>query len=99
MENGSTVVTLKDEYLKILSNGIYNITVTYKNGSSDTTTFKIDNNSNLNQDKIDKDENDIDFNDNAKNPKTSDNILIYIVVGVIAIIVLITSIVFLKKRK
>lgn len=99
VENGSTVVTLKDEYLKTLSNGIYNITVTYKNGSSDTTTFKIDNNSNFNQDKIDKDENDIDFNDNAKNPKTSDNILIYIVVGVIAIIVLITSIVFLKKRK
>lgn len=97
VEKGSTVVILKDEYLKTLSNGIYNLTVTYKNGSSDTTTFKVVNN--LNQDITNKDENNTQLNDKAKNPKTSDNILIYVSLGIISIIILITSIVFLKKRK
>lgn len=95
---GSTVITLKDEYLKTLSSGIYNITVTYKNGSSDTTTFKIEKKQDENISNVDENiNNDIQYLE--KNPKTSDNILIYIVAFIIALVVVVVAIVSIKKNK
>ena len=42
IESGSTILTLKKDYLNTLEAGTYELTVNYKNGSSDTTTFVIE---------------------------------------------------------
>ena len=45
IKEGSTIITLKKEYLDTLDGGSYTITVTYKNGSSESTSFSINKNS------------------------------------------------------
>ncbi len=45
IESGSTILTLKKDYLNTLEAGTYELTVNYKNGSSDTTTFVIEDSS------------------------------------------------------
>ena len=87
---GSTVLTLKNEYLKALEEGIYELTVTYTTGASATTTFIIE----KQEDDIpsEKVENTID------NPKTYDSILFYIGLGLVSVVGLIGTGVYLKKE-
>lgn len=87
---GSTVLTLKNEYLKALEEGIYELTVTYTTGASATTTFTIE----KQEDDIpsEKVENTID------NPKTYDSILFYIGLGLVSVVGLIGTGVYLKKE-
>lgn len=87
---GSTVLTLKNEYLKVLEEGIYELTVTYTTGVSATTTFIIE----KQEDGIpsEKVENTID------NPKTYDSILFYIGLGLVSVVGLIGTSVYLKKE-
>lgn len=44
LENGSTIITLKSEYLKTLANGTYTIKVEYTDGGYTESTFTIDEN-------------------------------------------------------
>lgn len=87
---GSTVLTLKNEYLKALEEGIYELTVTYTTGASATTTFTIE-----------KQENDIPsekVENTIDNPKTYDSILFYIGLGLVSVVGLIGMGVYLKKE-
>lgn len=92
---GSTVLTLKDEYLKTLDAGTYELTVTYTNGSSDTTTFKI----NEKEEVTNPVENNQDMNkeDTVNNPKTFDGILFYVGLGLISIVGLTGAGIYFKK--
>lgn len=93
---GSTVITLKDEYLKNLSAGTYELTVIYENGFKATTTFKINEKENV---KIPNNEViDTSIEDTENNPKTSDNILIYVGIGIIALVTLVVAIISIKKN-
>ncbi len=98
-------VTLKNEYLKTLAAGIYEITVIYTNGMSDTTTFTIekengvqeDDQSDLENNQSDLENNQSVLEDKADNPKTSDGILFYIIFGLISLIGLVSTGIYLKK--
>ena len=80
---GSTVLTLKDEYLKTLDAGTYELTVTYTNGSSDTTTFAIN----------EKEE----ITTPVENPQTYDNVLFYVGLGLVSIIGLTGAGIYFRK--
>lgn len=95
---GSTILTLKDAYLKTLSAGTYELTVIYTNGSRATTTFKIDEKEDVNN-PSDEEVIDTPTEDVESNPKTSDNILIYVLVGVIALVIVVVAIISIKKNK
>lgn len=41
-ENGSTIITLKNEYLKTLKNGTHKLKIEYKDGGYVETTFEVD---------------------------------------------------------
>lgn len=91
---GSTVLTLRDEYLKTLDAGNYELTVTYTNGSSDTTTFTID------DEEVTipaEDNQDVVSEDIVNNPKTFDGILFYVGLGFVSIIGLIGVGIYFKK--
>lgn len=99
IKKGSTILTLKDAYLKTLGAGTYELTVTYANGSSATTTFKIAEKEYVNNPSADEEDTSIPTEDVESNPKTSDNILIYVLVGVIALVIVIVAIISIKKNK
>ena len=83
----SCMITLKNDYLKTLKPGKYELTVTYKNGSSPSATFTIK-----------KEESAVQDNDNSEdkvaNPKTNDNILLYFISGFLSFIGIV---IYLKK--
>lgn len=77
-EEGSTIITLKKDYLKSLTPGTYNIKVTYTNDEEATTTFIVE--------------------ESIVNPKTSDSIMNYLMLGIISLIgIIICSLLFNKK--
>ena len=92
---GSTVITLKDEYLKTLDAGTYELTVTYTNSSSDTTTFKINEKEEITTPV--EDNQDMNKEDTVDNPKTFDGILFYIGLGLISIVGLVGVGIYFKK--
>lgn len=92
---GSTVLTLKDEYLKRLDAGTYELTVTYTNGSSDTTTFKINEKEEVTTPA--EDNQDTNKEDTVNNPKTFDGIVFYVGLGLISIIGLTGAGIYFKK--
>ena len=82
LKSGSTILSLNKDYLSSLSNGTYDITFEYTDGSINTT-FIIDNKK---------------TNTTFKNPKTSDNIMIYIIMAIVGVIgILVFG--FIIKRK
>ena len=84
---GSTVLTLKDEYLKTLDFAKYKLTVTYTNGSSVTTTFTIGEEQNITT----------PIEDTVDNPNTFDGILFYVGLGLVSIIGLATVGIYFNK--
>ena len=77
---GSTIITLKKEYLNTLPTGIYKLSATYTNETSINTSFIIMGNDSV-----------------VENPKTSDNILIYIGFELLSILG-ITCLIYYKQR-
>ena len=108
-ESGSTVITLKEKYLKTLSVGKHTLKVTFSNGGEAVTKFEIkakqtntkaetnkkENNNNVD----DKNEEEKEIvNNNSSNPKTGDNIYLYGAIFIASIAgMIIVSIV--RKRK
>ena len=108
-ESGSTVITLKEKYLKTLSVGKHTLKVTFSNGGEAVTKFEIkakqtntkaetnkkENNNNV--DDKNEDEKEI-VNNNSSNPKTGDNIYLYGAIFIASIAgMIIVSVV--RKRK
>ena len=108
-ESGSTIITLKEKYLKTLSVGKHTLKVTFSNGGEAVTKFEIkakqtntkaetnkkENNNNVD----DKNEEEKEItNNNSSNPKTGDNIYLYgaIFIASIAGMIIVSGV---SKRK
>ena len=101
---GSTIINLKNDYLSTLDAGTYTLKATYTNGSSDETTFVVEEKKNTDneENKDNNQDNTVDINqtqDTTKDttPKTGDNIIFF--VGALAITILGTAVVVIKKNK
>lgn len=87
-ERGSTVITLKQSYLETLNVGEHKLKVAFKDGAEVETKFNIVNNTSELETKV------------TSNPKTFDNITIYMVIAMISGIgVVITVVVKRIKTK
>lgn len=87
VEDGPQLL-LKNEYLKTLKSGKYELAVSYTNDSCATTTFIINEIEDANSSE----------NITVDNPATIDNVLFYIILGSISIVVVVGNLVYLKKR-
>ena len=79
-ESGSTIITLKKEFVDSLSEGVHTLKVLFTDGEA-TTTFTVA--------KLAGEE----------NPNTGDNIIFYIVTGIISTLGLVGTTVYFYKRK
>lgn len=82
---GSTVITLSNEYLSTLNAGTYKLKATYTNSASDETTFTINPMSS-------------ESNSTVENPRTLDNILLYVSLCFASIIGLTGTCLYIKKK-
>lgn len=113
-KTGSTVITLKDEYLKTLSVGEHTLKVAFSDNGEAITKFTIkekqqntnteDNKNTENEEN--KEDNNLPNNNVKKdntitntNPKTGDNVIVYFVMLSIAILGIITLALVNAKRK
>ena len=112
-KSGSTVITLKDEYLKTLSVGEHTLKVAFSDNGEAITKFTIkekqqgtnieDNENTKNEEN--QENNNLPNNDVKKdntitntNPKTGDNVIVYIVLFIIAILGIITLVIVNTKK-
>lgn len=89
-KSGSTVITFKDEYLKTLSVGEHELKVTFSDNGEAITKFTIkekqpENNNITN--------NDVQEGNTIANPKTGDNVIVYVIFFAIALLGIITLII------
>ena len=119
-KSGSTIITLKDAYLKTLSVGEHTLKVTFTDGGEAATKFAIakkveenenkDNNNNNKNDNNNNNKNDnIDNNtsntesknkeENISNPKTGDNVMLYVAIASMSILGLGATTIASKKKK
>ena len=107
-KSGSTVITLKDEYLKTLSVGEHTLKVAFSDNGEAITKFTIkekqqntnieDNKNEQKQENNNLTNNDVQKENTIANPKTGDNIIIYIVLFTIAILGIITLVIVNNKK-
>lgn len=114
-KSGSTVITLKDEYLKTLSVGEHTLKVAFSDNGEAITKFTIkekqqntnteDNKSNENTKNEENQEsnnlpnNDVKKDNTITNPKTGDNVIVYFGMFSIALLGIITLAIVNTKRK
>lgn len=90
-ESGSTIITLKKEFVNKLSIGEHTLKVLFTDGESETT-FTVE--------KIVEQEKNIEKDKNSSlNPKTGDNIIIYIAIASISMFGILTTVVLKRKKK
>ena len=114
-KSGSTIVTLKDSYLKTLFVGRHTLKVAFSNGKNAITYFEIkakqqdknieDNKNTENTKNEEKQENnnltnnDIQKDNTNANPKTGDNVIVYAIFFAIALIGTITLIIVNNTKR
>ena len=108
-KSGSTVITLKDEYLKTLSVGEHTLKVAFSDNGEAITKFTIkekqqntnieDNKNEQKQENNNLTNNDVQKENTIANPKTGDNVIVYFVMFSIAILGIITLAIVNAKRK
>lgn len=99
LKSGSTILTIKNEYLSTLKAETYTLKVAYTNGTSDETTFTI---AEAEQKPVEDDkqeEKPVEDSKKEENPATSDAILLYVVIALVSVIGLSGSIIYLNKSK
>ena len=101
-ESGSTIITFSKEYIDTLAIGQHTLKVAFTDGGEAKTTFTIarhfeENNNNKNVSL--NTENKEEMKDNASNPKTGDNVMLYIAIVSMSIIGLGATTVAAKKNK
>lgn len=101
-ESGSTIITFSKEYIDILAIGQHTLKVAFTDGGEAKTTFTIarqfeENNNNENVSL--NTENKKEMKDNGSNPKTGDNVMLYIAIVSMSIIGLGATTVAVKKNK
>ena len=101
-EGGSTIITFSKEYIDTLAIGQHTLKVAFTDGGEAKTTFTIarqfeENNNNENVSL--NTENKKEIKDNGSNPKTGDNVMLYIAIVSMSIIWLGATTVAVKKNK
>ena len=101
-EGGSTIITFSKEYIDTLAIGQHTLKVAFTDGGEAKTTFTIarqfeenNNNENVSLNTENKEE----MKDNGSNPKTGDNVMLYIAIVSMSIIGLGATTVAVKKNK
>lgn len=110
-KSGSTVITLKDEYLKTLSVGEHTLKVAFSDNGEAITKFTIkekdeasedskntENNQNNEQENNNLINNNVQKDNTNANPKTGDNIILYVAIAGVSLAGLATMIVVKKRR-
>ena len=106
-KSGSTIITLKKEFVDTLSVGEHTLKVVFNDGGEAETTFTIakkaennNNNENNNENNTpSKPEDKEEMKDNGSNPKTGDNIMLYVAIASMSIIGLVATTIVAKKKK
>ena len=113
-KSGSTIISLKDAYLKTLSVGEHTLKVTFADGGETTTKFTIKEQQKIEENNKDteKEEQQENTNKNSNtsleskesknnnsNPKTGDDIMLYVVIASVAVLGLGATIIVAKKEK
>lgn len=101
-ERGSTIITFSKEYIDTLAIGQHTLKVAFTDGGEAKTTFTIarqfeENNNNENVSL--NTENKKEMKDDGSNPKTGDNVMLYIAIVSMSIIGLGATTVAVKKNK
>lgn len=101
-ESGSTIITFSKEYIDTLAIGQHTLKVAFTDGGEAKTTFTIarqfegnNNNENVSLNTENKEE----MKDDGSNPKTGDNVMLYIAIVSMSIIGLGATTVAVKKNK
>lgn len=99
-KEGSTIITLKDSYLKTLLVGEHTLKVVFSDGITSKTKFiiKEKDKSEIKKDTINTIE-ETKSNGNSLNPKTGDNITTYITLFIISILGIVASVITNNKKK
>ena len=107
-ESGSTIIIFNKAYVDTLSVGEHTLRVAFSDGGEATTTFTIakkaeennnNNNNNENNNNTPSQTENEDKKDNSSNPKTGDNIMLYVAIASMSIIGLVATIIVAKKKK
>lgn len=106
-KSGSTIIVLNKDYVDTLAVGEHTLKVAFADGGEAETTFTIarkaennNSNENNNENKIpSKPENKEEMKDNSLNPKTGDNIMLYVAIASMSIIGLGATTIVAKKKK
>lgn len=107
-KSGSTIISLKDEYLKTLSVGEHTLKVVFSDNGEAITKFTIkekqpnanieDNKNTENTENEIQAENNNIIKNNMTNPKTGDNIVVYFAMFTIAVLGIITLVIVNNKK-
>lgn len=105
-KSGSTIIVLNKDYVDTLAVGEHTLKVAFADGGEAETTFtiarKAENNNNENNNENNtpsKPENKEEMKDNSLNPKTGDNIMLYVAIASMSIIGLGAITIIAKKKK
>ena len=99
-KSGSTIITLKDDYLQTLEVGEHTLKVAFSNQKEVTTKFEIKEQQNTNIEEQQENENETkqESVENTTNPKTGDNIIVYAVLLGIAVIGTVATIIINNRK-
>ena len=113
-KSGSTIIILKDEYLKTLSIGKHTLKVAFSDGKNAVTNFEIkskqaningDNNNENNEEQENSiinnnaESTNIQKENNSTNPKTGDNVIVYFALFTITILLIVTLVIINNKKR
>ena len=106
-KSGSTIIVLNKDYVDTLAVGEHTLKVAFADGGEAETTFTIarkaennNNNENNNENNTpSKTENKEEMKDNNLNPKTGDNIMLYVAIAGMSIIGLGAITIITRKKK
>ena len=102
-KSGSTIIVLNKDYVDTLAVGEHTLKVAFADGGEAETTFtiarKTENNNNNENNTPSKPEDKEEMKDNGLNPKTGDNIMLYVAIASMSIIGLVATTIVAKKKK
>lgn len=102
-KSGSTIIVLNKDYVDTLAVGEHRLKVAFADGGEAETTFtiakKAENNNDNENNTPSKPEDKEEMKDNGSNPKTGDNIMLYVAIASMSIIGLVATTIVAKKKK
>lgn len=98
-ESGSTIITFTKAFMDSLNVGSHSLEVVFSNGGTATTTFTVENPTVASSDAMLITSSDAEkIKTSVKNPKTSDNIVNYVVILIVSVLGLTSSLLFINRK-